>query len=129
MELINKLKKEFSFLNKENILGILLYGSKANGLDNERSDTDICIVAPDIKSKDILKIITQSLDIYGKKYDVYTFEELPMYLKIEIINNHKLIFSSDKFKLYEYFYFFRKLWQDQEHRQKITKKQLLNTLV
>jgi predicted nucleotidyltransferase len=41
-------------------------------------------------------------------------------MKKEVISNHKIIFARDVSELYEYFYFFRKLWNEQEIRQNIS---------
>ena len=38
---------------------------------------------------------------------------MPLYLKIEVINNHKIIFAKNVPELFYYFYFLRKLWKDQ----------------
>ncbi len=38
-------------------------------------------------------------------------------IQIEIIKNHRMIYD-DKLELSEYFYRFRKLWKDMEHRVK-----------
>ncbi len=126
-KIISKLRKEFSFLKKENVLGVLLFGSRAKGEKGAR-DVDICLVAPKEDSKRLLKRVYQKIDVRGKKYDVYCFEELPLYLKWEIIDGHKVIWSKDKGGLYEYFYYFRKLYDDQKYRMAITKEEILKTL-
>jgi len=46
---------------------------------------------------------------------VKVFEELPLYVQIEVIGNHVAIYG-DELDLSEYFYQFRKLWKDMEHR-------------
>jgi len=46
------------------------------------------------------------------------FAELPLYVQIQVIENGILVYSHNKFDLYEYFYFYRKLWEDQKCRQK-----------
>jgi len=46
---------------------------------------------------------------------VKVFEELPLYVQIEAIRNHVVIYG-DELDLSEYFYQFRKLWKDMEHR-------------
>jgi len=61
------------------VLGILLYGSRAQGCRSERSDIDICIVAPD--NDYVLRRINKKL---GGKYDVKVFEKMPLYIQIEI---------------------------------------------
>ena len=69
-------------------LGILLYGSRAQGCWSERSDIDICIVAPN--NDYVLRRINKRL---GGKYDVKVFEEMPLYIQIEIIHNHQIIYG------------------------------------
>lgn len=106
---INKhLKKDFKEFKNE-CMGILLFGSRARGEPTRRSDVDVCIVKP----------VERVLDnIYGKlggKYDIKVFENLPLYIKIDIIKNHDIIYGNEQ-ELSEYFYFFRKLWKDMEPR-------------
>ncbi|MDK2988166.1 MAG: uncharacterized protein PWQ47_1304, partial [Methanothermococcus sp.] len=55
----------------------------------------------------------------GGKYDLKIFEELPLYIQINIIKNFKgNVIYGDELELSEYFYKFRKLWRDMEHRIK-----------
>ena len=67
----------------------------------------------------------QNINVNLKKYDIRLFSELPLYIKIQIIEKGIAIYSPDELDLYEFFYIYRKLWADQEHRQKITKEELL----
>ena len=116
---LTHIKKDFSFLKQElkndRILGVILYGSYAKNEQHARSDIDICIIAPKCKTpKEIaglLGFIWQNIN--ANIYDIRIFEELPLYIKISIINNHRIIYAKDKYSLYEYFYLYRKLWQDQ----------------
>ncbi|WP_297497210.1 hypothetical protein [Thermococcus sp.] len=55
------------------------------------------------------------LEKLGGKYDMKVFEELPLYIQIEVIRSHRVIYG-DELELSEYFYRFRKLWKDMEHR-------------
>ncbi len=127
---IESLKKDFSFLfGSDDILAILLYGSAAAGDETPRSDIDICIVLPSHKyMKDILNEIYRKLDVFTKKYDVRIFEELPLYIQINIIESNKIIYSKDIYELYEYFYFIRKLWEDQMMRQQVTAAEMAEIL-
>jgi predicted nucleotidyltransferase len=127
---IESLKKDFSFLfGSDDILAILLYGSAAVGDETPRSDIDICIVLPSRKyMKDILNEIYRKLDVFTKKYDVRIFEELPLYIQINIIESNKIIYSKDIYELYEYFYFIRKLWEDQMMRQQVTAAEMAEIL-
>lgn len=123
-EKLKRLEEEFSFL-KEKVLGVLLFGSSAGNNDTVRSDIDICIVAPKQKPNEVLSIVHQKIDVYGKKYDICIFEELPLFMKAEVLRNHKIITAKDLPELYEYLYFYRKLWDEQKHRQEITKDEIL----
>ena len=51
-EIIVKAKKDFEFL-KDEVLGIVMFGSIVKGNSTERSDVDICIIAP---GKDLKKL-------------------------------------------------------------------------
>lgn len=108
-KLISKLNKEFEFINDE-VEGILLYGSCALNTADERSDIDICIIKP--RTHGILNRIFQKV---GDKYDVKIFEELPLYVKIDIIENYKVVYGDEPSISY-YFYNFRKNWEDMEYR-------------
>jgi len=125
-EKIKRIKDDFQFLIKEqNIHSILVFGSYAGEDETARSDIDICIIMPENRElgERLLNIAISKLS--SKGYDIHLFETLPLYIKIEIINNHQVIHSKDIYDLYEYFYFYRKIWKDQEHRQKLTKEEML----
>ncbi len=110
-EILERMKKDFKFI-KDSVIGVLIFGSYAAGKANKRSDIDICLVSP--KDKEVIFKVFERL---GGKYDIKIFEELPLYVKINIIKNHKTIFGNEV-ELSYYFYNFRKKWQDVEHRIK-----------
>lgn len=120
-----ELKNEFVFL-KEKVLGILLYGSYAKGEETPKSDVDICIVVGNREKMD--KILREVLRKIDKDYDIKLFEELPLHIKMNIIENNKIILTKDRTELYEYFYFYRKLWEDQKHRQEVDRKEIIKSL-
>ncbi len=127
---IESIKEDFSFLfYREDVLAILLYGSVVEGKETPRSDIDICIVAPECKDRrGVLKEIFRKLDIFSKKYDVRIFEELPLYIQIQIIQKNEIIYTKNVYELYEYFYSIRKLWAVQSARQKVTGEELAEML-
>jgi predicted nucleotidyltransferase len=106
--MIEKIKKDFEDF-KDKTFGILLFGSYAKNENTERSDIDICLVGVD---KNTYLNILKKL---GNKYDIKIFEELPLYIKIDIIKNHKVIWGNE-LEVSEYFYKFRKIWRDMEKR-------------
>lgn len=138
---IDELKKEFSWVSEDDrILSVLLFGSIVEEKDNVKSDIDIAIVVPgsshyyydcdgvdhkNVVSSDVLMKVFREIDIISKNLDVHIFEDLPLHIKIEIIENHVLIYTSDKIGMYEYFYNYRKLWDDQKHRNTMTKNELI----
>lgn len=111
MDIPKNLEKDFEFVSGQ-VEGILLYGSHAKGSPDKRSDIDVCIVNP--KSRDVLLVVFAKL---GGKYDVKIFEDLPLYIKIDVIRNHKVVYGNEV-ELSHHFYRYRKLWRDQEHRIK-----------
>ncbi|WP_048149249.1 nucleotidyltransferase domain-containing protein [Palaeococcus ferrophilus] len=110
MFLITQLRRDFEEF-RNSCMGILLYGSWVRGEPTRRSDVDVCLVKPTPGTYE------RVLEKLGGKYDVKVFEELPLYIQIEVIKNHRVIYG-DELELSEYFYRFRKLWRDMEHRIK-----------
>lgn len=106
----------------------MLYGSVAKGEETQRSDIDICIVTSSKDKLGLLNEIYRELNVYSKKYDVRFFEELPLYIQINVIENNRIVYSKDIYDLYEYFYYFRKIWGDQAARQKVTRTEMAEIL-
>ena len=128
-KLLNQIKKDFSnIIEKKKIIGILLYGSYIDNKTTNRSDIDICVVAPDEDMHALLSYVLQNINVNLKQYDIRFFSELPLYIKINVVEDGILVYSPNKLDLYEYFYTFRKLWADQKHRQIMTKDELISLL-
>ncbi|TFF98551.1 MAG: nucleotidyltransferase domain-containing protein [Promethearchaeota archaeon] len=126
-KLLKKIEQDFNpIIETKDILGILLFGSYSKDKETSRSDIDICIVAPNDDPAELLSYILQKINTNLKHYDIRLFQELPLYIKIRVIQDGILIYSTNKYDLYEFFYFYRKLWNDQKHRQKISKEELLS---
>ena len=128
-----EIEADFAFLEEGGrILAVLLFGSGTKEQAYERSDRDLCIVAPGIRDKGemrlILRKIYEKIDVIGKRYDIWLFEELPLYMRVQVIENHKVVFCRDLPSLYEHFYFYRKIWEDQKHRQDLDKEELMKIL-
>ncbi len=77
----------------------------------------IYVVAPDVMDKE--NFANKIAGMLPRNYDICLFELLPLCMKIEIINNHVILYT-DELELYEYFYRYIKLWKDQGHRQKLS---------
>jgi predicted nucleotidyltransferase len=107
--LLASLKKEFKFICSE-VEGILLYGSYAKSTADKRSDIDICIIKPRKR-----EVLTRIFAKVGGRYDVKIFEDLPLYVQIDIIENYRVIYGNEPDISY-YFYGFRKKWEDMRYR-------------
>ncbi len=105
----NDIKDDFEFI-KDEVMGVLLFGSSVRYERTERSDIDICIVGP--KNREVILKIFQRV---GGKYDVKVFEELPLMVQMGIIENNIVIFG-DEVDLSYYFYRYRKRWRDNKFR-------------
>lgn len=118
-DIIKQIQKDFGFVKPKiksgEIHSVLLYGSYASNEQTARSDIDICIVAPKLKTPrqqaSLLRLIWRHINV--NKYDTRVFESFPLYMKMSVIDNNKIIFSRNIPELSYYFYFFRKLWSDQ----------------
>jgi uncharacterized protein len=122
-DIVAKVKADLSFLQdplwRAQVLGVLLYGSQATGEAGPRSDIDLCIVAPQAADSSSLwrRFVSHLRD---SRYDVRIFELLPLFLKAAVIEQGVVVYCVDEPELYEYFYPFRRDWQDQKHRQEMT---------
>lgn len=122
MDLMEKIKRDLEVLtDRRDVLAVLLYGSQASGDSTPRSDVDICIVAPEADREALFRAILRHV---REPYDVKIFESLPMYLKIQVIRNHVVVYARDILDLYEYLYTYRKLWKDQERRNTLTEEEI-----
>lgn len=84
----------------EKVRFIMLYGSSVEGIPRAESDIDLCIdIDSDTdyeRSSFRLKVLSELPDLF----DVQIFEQLPLYVKKEVIKG-KVIFCRDEEYLYE----------------------------
>lgn len=96
--------------------GIILYGSHALEMADERSDIDICIIAgPKNDPMQILSFAWQQVN--SEIYDIRVFEQLPLHLQIRILVQGIWIYEKDPPALGEYLYNIWKRWDDQRFYQ------------
>jgi hypothetical protein len=120
-----KVTADFTFLRESptfEVLGLLLFGSVAKGESSDRSDIDLCVVAPVVRDHPaFFRWLLAHLK--DNRYDLRIFELMPLYLQIEVIERGEALFARDLYELYEYFYPFRRLWDDQKRRQTLTEQE------
>ena len=109
---LQQIQTDLNFLDRYEII---IYGSYVSNQMTPRSDIDIAIITrdpdPSINSRIQLDIMGQ----FNPLYDIRVFEMLPLHIQINIIKNHLVLFG-DELELSEYFYFYRKLWNDVKQR-------------
>ena len=105
-EILNPLKERYE---------VILYGSQVEGGSRPDSDIDIAVITRESKIKNNIEIQRELLGMYPLNFDVRVFELFPIYIQISIIENYKVLFG-DILEISEYFYSFRKKWDDCKHR-------------
>ena len=111
-DLLNALKDIIPYAR-----GIIVYGSFIKGYADERSDIDICIIKKEgIDLKDLYdRILYVSAN---ERYDIVIFDEIPWYLRGEILENGKIVYAEDMDELDFWLYKRLKIWRDMKRRQK-----------
>lgn len=94
---------------------IILFGSAVEGAMRPKSDIDIAVLSRNQNQKRNIDLQKELLGKFPLKFNLRVFELLPIYIQISIIQNYNVIFG-DPLKISEYFYNFRKKWDDCKHR-------------
>ncbi len=84
----------------EEVQFIILYGSAAEGRMNRESDIDLCIYydgSPEEASRFRFNVLSELCDDI---YDVPIYQQLPLYVKVEVLKGTVLYYKETKF-LYE----------------------------
>ena len=114
---------EFNFLNnvkkdlkKIDNFWVVIYGSSLSEYYIPlKSDIDIAIITQIKEKKENINIWKDIMGEFAEKYDIKIFELLPLFIKIEIIENYRVIFGNP-LEISEYFYHYRSIWKDMVHR-------------
>jgi hypothetical protein len=83
------------------ILAVFLFGSAARKENSKSSDVDICLVlsaydySPKKLSQEKLRYVKQS------DLDIQIFQQLPLYIRIRVIKEGRLLVCNDEDKLYD----------------------------
>lgn len=94
---------------------VILFGSAVEGGMRPESDVDIAAISRNKNKNQNIELQKSLLGKFPLKFDVRIFELYPIDIQISIINNYKVIFG-DPLEISEYFYYFRKKWDDCKHR-------------
>ncbi len=108
-EIIKKLKSKqvIDFVNKQNITTIVMFGSITNDEFNQESDVDIAVIAnKEIGLDNILDLELFLQNLLNREIDVLDLrsETLDLFVKINILNTGKVIYSQDNSKSLDILY-------------------------
>lgn len=94
---------------------VILFGSVVEGAMRLKSDIDIAVISRNQNQESNIELQKELLGKFPLKFDVRIFELLPIYIQISIIQNYRVIYGNP-LEISEYFYSFRKKWDDCKHR-------------
>ena len=109
---LNQIKEELAFLKD---FDVVIFGSYATGDFREGSDIDVALVTRIRKydaNMDILKSLPGRVP---PLYDIRVFELLSLKIKASVMDDYIVLYG-DRPDISEYFYHYRKLWDDCRRR-------------
>ena len=112
MKSIGEIKTDLSFVRDYEVV---VFGSYARRRADNRSDIDIAVITREKDRDKCMKIWTEVLGRAPETYDIKIFELLPLHIKASLIGNYEVVFGNS-LDISEYFYGFRKLWNDMKYR-------------
>ncbi|MHA1584167.1 MAG: nucleotidyltransferase domain-containing protein [Promethearchaeota archaeon] len=110
---INHIQKELYALKSK--YEVVLFGSAVEGGFRYESDIDIAVLSRNSDKAKNQNLQLRLLQDYGMNYDIHVFELLPIIIQASIFENYNVIFGGI-LEISEYFYGFRKRWDDCKHR-------------
>jgi predicted nucleotidyltransferase len=121
-KLLNETKKD------KDILAVMIFGSFARG--EEYRDIDVALILCEKKTKkEMSKIRLRYLSKFNSKLDIHIFHQLPLYIKIAILKEGKIILNKNEDLVYEIafqtikeFGFYKKIYDEYLQNVKIRQK-------
>ncbi|MHB8584871.1 MAG: nucleotidyltransferase domain-containing protein [Thermoplasmatota archaeon] len=100
------------------VLGVIVWGSTITGHVHPGSDVDVCVVAgPGKDPGEVLRQVWLRTPFGQDPYDVKIFEDLPLFLKGEVMEHGSIVVAQDEKVLWGYLWHYQKLWADQRVRR------------
>jgi len=110
---LKKIRGELHFLEGKH--SVVVYGSYVEGGMRPDSDIDIAVLSHETEKDHNIELQKELLGKFPLKYDFRIFELFPIFIQISIIKDYEVIFGNP-LEISEYFYSFRKKWDDCKHR-------------
>lgn len=109
---LEKIRNELDFLSDYDVV---IFGSHAAGDSHAKSDIDIAIITRNSDLDENMKLMKGIIGKAPPIYDIKIYELLPLKIKINIADTFLPLYGN-KVDISEYFYYYRKLWDDNKHR-------------
>lgn len=93
----------------------VVFGSYASKKADKRSDIDVAVITRESNRDKCTKIWWELMGNAPDVYDIKIFELLPLPVKASVIQRYEIVFGN-RLDISEYFYNYRKLWNDTKHR-------------
>ena len=113
LDKLRKIKEKLKLLEEK--YDVVIYGSYVEGGTRPSSDIDVAVLSYETNKEKNIKLQKELLGKFSLKYDIRIFELLPIYIQISIVQTYWVIFGVP-LEISEYFYYFRKKWDDCKHR-------------
>jgi hypothetical protein len=86
------------------VLALMIYGSHARGDAVSASDVDMCLVLRAGKYEDLTLSKKKLSYLRDFDFDVQVFQQLPLYSRVRVLKEGKIIFCADENQLYDLAY-------------------------
>jgi len=93
----------------------VIFGSYVTGEFREGSDIDVAVITRIEDKKKNIDIQKRLFSLANSIYDLRVFELLPIKVKASVMSDYIVLFG-DELEISEYFYHWRKVWNDVKHR-------------
>ena len=95
---VNKIKK----IGGKKIKFIILYGSFAEGNQTPLSDIDLSVYYEGTK-EERFKFRMEALGNVNDKFDIQIFQDLPLYIRKEVISHGKILYQKNYSEIFDIF--------------------------
>ncbi|MEM2097010.1 MAG: nucleotidyltransferase domain-containing protein [Methanothrix sp.] len=109
---LEEIRRYLHFLKDHEVVA---YGSYVTGEFREGSDTDVAVITRSRDTERNLDLLRSLIGMARPLYYIRIFERLPLRVKASVMSDYVVVYG-DELEISEYFYTYRKLWDDQKQR-------------
>ena len=82
------------------VLAVILFGSETRGEARAESDVDVCLVLEDKRLDTLGQSQKRMGYLASVDLDIQIFQQIPLYLRVRVLREGKVLFCRDEDKLY-----------------------------